>query len=320
MAHASRPVSPDHGLTAREKAPSPDTDIIAPGTRTGRAAGRRGCVNRRGAGRWRGHIRSPRLPPMSDDRSRQDTASFGFRDVPREEKASLVRGVFDRSARRYDVMNDAMSLGIHRAWKAMMIARANPQPGEHLVDVAGGTGDIARAFLDKADAAQRRRGGGQARATIVDINEEMLRAGLKRGGEDRLTWIAGDAEKLPLPDACADCVTIAFGIRNVTDRAAALADMRRLLKPAGRFLCLEFSRPTSRALETVYDAWSFNAIPALGEAIARDRDSYQYLVESIRRFPDQEAFAGELEAAGFRSVSVTNFSGGIAALHMGWKV
>ena len=248
-----------------------------------------------------------------------ESVSFGYAEVPRAVKAGLVRGVFDRSARRYDLMNDLMSGGVHRIWKDMVMNRANPQPGEHLVDVAGGTGDLARAFLDKADAVRKRRGGAPATAAVIDINVEMLRAGLRRGGDQRLSWAAGDAERLPLPDACADCVTIAFGIRNVTNRAAALGEMRRVLKPAGRFLCLEFSRPTNRPLEKLYDAWSFNAIPQLGEWIAKDRDSYQYLVESIRRFPTQDAFADELEAAGLRRVSVTNYSGGIAALHMGWR-
>lgn len=249
-----------------------------------------------------------------------DTTSFGFREVPRGEKAGLVRGVFDRSARRYDLMNDLMSLGIHRVWKDMVITEANPRPGQTLVDVAGGTGDLARAFVDRADSVRKRRGGEPARAIVTDINEQMLVAGLKRGTDDRLQWVTGDAECLPLPDGIADCVTIAFGIRNVTNRDRALKDMRRVLKPGGRFLCLEFSRPTTKALEKIYDAWSFNAIPRIGEAVAKDRDSYQYLVESIRRFPPQDAFADELKAAGFDRVSVTNYSGGIAALHSGWRL
>ncbi|MBI1236407.1 MAG: ubiquinone/menaquinone biosynthesis methyltransferase [Alphaproteobacteria bacterium] len=249
-----------------------------------------------------------------------ETASFGFRDVPKTEKASLVRGVFDRSARKYDLMNDLMSLGIHRAWKDMTIERASPQPGHKLIDVAGGTGDLARAFVAKAEQRRKLRGGPPATAIVTDINEQMLLAGLKRGDADHLTWTVGNAECLPFDDKSADCVTIAFGIRNVTDRIAALREMRRVLKPAGRFLCLEFSRPTTRALERIYDAWSFNAIPVLGEKIAQDRDSYQYLVESIRRFPHQEAFAAELREAGFGQVSVTNFSGGIAALHTGWRI
>lgn len=255
-----------------------------------------------------------------DSHTPDEAVSFGFREVPKTEKARLVRGVFDRSARRYDLMNDLMSLGVHRAWKAMTIAKANPQPGETLIDVAGGTGDLARAFVDAAEKARARRGGDPARAVVADINEAMLNAGRARGADARLTWTVADAENLPFPDASADCVTIAFGIRNVTNRDRALAEMRRVLKPMGRFLCLEFSRPTSRPLERVYDAWSFNAIPALGELVAKDRDSYQYLVESIRRFPHQQTFADEVRAAGFGNVGVTSYSGGIAALHTGWAV
>jgi len=255
---------------------------------------------------------------MSEPQS--ETASFGFKDVPKTEKETLVRGVFDRSARKYDLMNDLMSLGIHRAWKDMTIERANPQPGQKLIDVAGGTGDLARAFVAKAEQRRKTRGGDPATAIVTDINEQMLLAGLKRGDAEQLTWAVGNAECLPFDDKSADCVTIAFGIRNVTNRIAALKEMRRVLKPAGRFLCLEFSRPTTRALERIYDAWSFNAIPVLGEKIANDRDSYQYLVESIRRFPNQDAFADELGEAGFGQVAVTNYSGGIAALHTGWRI
>lgn len=265
-------------------------------------------------------VRRMNQTPTSDD---SDTRSFGFRDVRREDKAGLVRDVFDKSARRYDLMNDLMSVGVHRAWKDMVMTRANPQPGELLVDVAGGTGDLTRAFLTKADrAAERRQSAKRARAIVLDINEQMLRAGIKRGvsaqHDGRLSWVTGNAECLPLPDRTADCITISTGIRNVTDRVQALRDMRRVLKPGGRFLCLEFTRPTSRAWEKAYDAWSFNVMPALGELIAKDRDSYQYLVESIRRFPDQDTFAAELSDAGFNRVSYTNFSGGIAALHIGW--
>lgn len=249
-----------------------------------------------------------------------DTASFGFREVPRTAKVGLVREVFDRSARRYDLMNDLMSLGVHRVWKDITVTRAAPRPGARLIDVAGGTGDLARAFLDRAEALQGRRGGAPAEAVVADINAQMLGAGLKRGARAHLDWVCANAEALPFPDAHAHAVTIGFGIRNVTDRITALKEMRRVLRPGGRFVCLEFSRPTTRALERVYDAWSFNVIPWLGETVARDRDSYQYLVESIRKFPHQSAFAAEMEAAGFSRVSVTNLSGGIAAIHVGWKL
>jgi demethylmenaquinone methyltransferase/2-methoxy-6-polyprenyl-1,4-benzoquinol methylase len=263
------------------------------------------------------------MTKTSEHNNQDDTVSFGFTDVKSGDKAGLVRDVFDKSAKRYDIMNDLMSLGIHRAWKDMVLNRANPQPGELIIDVAGGTGDLARSFLTKADRiAKRRETSKQAQAIVLDINEQMLRAGLKRGIEDkhtgRIQWVTGNAECLPLQDRSADCVTISTGIRNVTDRKTALKEMRRVLKPGGRFLCLEFSRPTSRAWEKAYDAWSFNVMPELGALIAKDRKSYQYLVESIRRFPDQETFAQELRDAGFKQVSFTNYSGGIAALHMGW--
>lgn len=248
--------------------------------------------------------------------SKTDTTSFGFRDVPREQKQGLVRDVFDRSARRYDLMNDVMSLGIHRVWKDITITRARPKPGERLIDVAGGTGDLARSFIERS----KRPGQKPATAIVADINEEMLQAGIKRGNADGIEWAVANAEHLPFDDQSADCVMIGFGIRNVTDRLQALREMHRVLKPGGRFLCLEFSRPVTRAISNIYDLWSFRAIPELGALIAKDRDSYQYLVESIRRFPHQEAFAAELREAGFAQVSVTNLSGGIAALHTGWRV
>ena len=246
------------------------------------------------------------------------SATFGFRDVDPHEKPGLVRGVFDRVASRYDLMNDVMSAGVHRLWKDATAARLNPQPGETIIDCAGGTGDMARRFADLARRARDRRGGDDARILVVDYNAEMIAAGRARGLEPEIDWAVGDAQRLPLPDACANAYVISFGIRNVTDIPAALREARRVLKPGGRFLCLEFSRHPAPALARLYDAYSFKVIPFMGERIAGDRDSYQYLVESIRRFPDQKTFQGMIEAAGFRRAGYTNFTGGVAALHHGW--
>lgn len=248
------------------------------------------------------------------------SATFGFRDVEASEKAGLVRGVFDRVARRYDLMNDLMSGGVHRLWKDAVAARLNPQPGETILDVAGGTGDMARRFARMARRAQERRGGPDARIFVLDYNAEMIAAGGERGFEPEIAWAVGDAQRLPLPDACADAYVISFGIRNVTDIPAALREARRVLKPGGRFLCLEFSRPTTEALRKVYDAYSFKVIPEIGARVAGDRDSYQYLVESIRRFPDQRRFAAMMGEAGFSRAGFTNFTGGVAALHTGWAI
>jgi demethylmenaquinone methyltransferase/2-methoxy-6-polyprenyl-1,4-benzoquinol methylase len=243
------------------------------------------------------------------------SATFGFRDVDAAEKPGLVRGVFDRVARRYDLMNDLMSGGVHRLWKDAVAARLNPQPGELIVDCAGGTGDMARRFAKMARRVQARRGGPDATVLVIDYNAEMVAAGIAKGTEPEIAWSVGDAQRLPLPDACADAYVIAFGIRNVTDIPQALREARRVLKPGGRFLCLEFSRPTTEALRRAYDAFSFKVIPEIGARVAKDRESYQYLVESIRRFPDQKTFAAMISEAGFSRVEVTNFSGGIAALH-----
>ena len=248
------------------------------------------------------------------------TATFGFRDVDPSEKPGLVRGVFDRVAGRYDLMNDLMSAGVHRIWKDAVAARLNPQPGEVIIDCAGGTGDMARRFAKMSRSAQLRRGGDDAQIIVVDYNAEMIAAGRNKGFAPEITWSVGDAQRLPLPDACADAYVIAFGIRNVTDIAGALAEARRVLKPSGRFLCLEFSRPVTEALRAAYDAYSFKVIPQVGEWVAKDRDAYQYLVESIRRFPDQGAFAGLMREAGFGQVTWTNFTGGVAALHQGWAL
>jgi demethylmenaquinone methyltransferase/2-methoxy-6-polyprenyl-1,4-benzoquinol methylase len=248
------------------------------------------------------------------------TSSFGFRDVDAKEKVKMVRGVFDSVASSYDLMNDLMSGGVHRLWKDAAAAKLNPRPGETILDVAGGTGDMARRYSKMARRAQERRGGEDASVIVLDYNAEMILAGVEKGGEPEMQWTVGDAMSLPLPDASVDAYSISFGIRNVADIAVALSEARRVLKPGGRFMCLEFSRPTTEVIRKAYDAWSFNAIPAIGQWVAHDRDSYQYLVESIRRFPDQSAFKAMIETAGFRNVSATNLSGGVAALHFGWAI
>ena len=249
-----------------------------------------------------------------------DKVSFGFEDVSREEKSRRVKGVFASVASKYDLMNDLMSAGVHRVWKANMIAWLNPQPGETLLDVAGGTGDIARAFVRKADSvARRRKVDDRAMAFVSDINEKMLVAGIKPADEN-LPRVACDAAALPFPDRCVDAVTISFGIRNVVEIDKALREFRRVLKPGGRFACLEFSHMSQAVLQQAYDRYSFSVIPRLGELVTGDRDSYQYLVESIRRFPNQEDFAARIRAAGFTQVSYANYSGGVACLHTGWAV
>jgi demethylmenaquinone methyltransferase / 2-methoxy-6-polyprenyl-1,4-benzoquinol methylase len=248
----------------------------------------------------------------TDDTSETD---FGFRRVPAAEKAGLVRRVFDSVADRYDLMNDLMSGGIHRLWKATLIERLNPRPGQLLLDVAGGTGDIACRFLDRA---------GRASVIVCDINEAMLRRGrdraIDRGIVAAIDWVVGDAERLPVASASVDAYTIAFGLRNVTDIAAALAEARRVRKPGGRFFCLEFSHLELAPLRPAYDLYSFTVLPRLGQMIAGDREAYQYLVESIRRFPRQEALAGMMRAAGLEQVRFRNLTGGIAALHSGWRL
>jgi demethylmenaquinone methyltransferase/2-methoxy-6-polyprenyl-1,4-benzoquinol methylase len=248
------------------------------------------------------------------------SVSFGYRDVDAAEKGGLVRGVFDRVANRYDLMNDLMSLGAHRLWKDAAAARMNPQPGERIVDCAGGTGDLARRYARLARAARARRGGEPARITLVDFDAAMVAAGRARGDDAGIEWVVGDAQSLPLPDACADAYSIGFGLRNVTDIPRALREARRVLKPGGRFLCLEFSQVTAAPLRPLYDTYSFRLIPAVGARVAGDADAYRYLVESIRRFPDQKTLAGMMAEAGFSRVSFTNFTGGVVALHQGWAI
>lgn len=249
-------------------------------------------------------------------RTRDAAARFGFTPVREAEKQGMVNEVFARVARRYDLMNDLMSGGLHRLWKDDLVAWLNPPRGSRpftLIDVAGGTGDIARRVLDAA--------GSGSHCVICDISAEMLAVGRdKARGEPRLRFVRGNAEFLPLPDAGADAYTIGFGIRNVTHLEAALEEARRVLRPGGRFLCLEFSQVAVPLLDTLYDRYSFTAIPALGGMIAGDSASYRYLVESIRNFPDQESFAGLIGAAGFDRVSYRNLTGGIAAIHSGWKL
>ena len=250
---------------------------------------------------------------MSDN-PHPDETDFGFRNVPLAEKKPLVRAVFDSVAPRYDLMNDLMSLGVHRLWKSVFATALDPRPQHSLLDLAGGTGDISFAW--------RRLGGGPV--LLSDINFSMLSVGrdraAARGLADGISVLVADAEALPLPDRCVDRVSIAFGLRNCTDKDAVLREARRVLRPGGRFLCLEFSRVQVAALSPVYDAWSFRILPRMGELVAKDRDSYQYLAESIRTFPDQEKLAGMMRAAGFARVSVRNLSGGIAAIHTGWRL
>ncbi len=242
------------------------------------------------------------------------TVDFGFRQVARGEKSGMVRAVFASVAPKYDLMNDLMSLGVHRLWKRIFITALDPRPGRRLLDLAGGTGDISLGWLA--------RGGGPA--LLSDINPAMLAVGRDRAtGRGRLAELSilvADAERLPLPDRSFDVVSIAFGLRNCTDKAAVLAEARRVLRPGGRFLCLEFSRVQVAALVPVYDAWSFAVLPRLGRLVAGDADSYQYLAESIRTFPDQETLASMMRVAGLSRVKVENLSGGIAAIHSGWRL
>jgi demethylmenaquinone methyltransferase/2-methoxy-6-polyprenyl-1,4-benzoquinol methylase len=248
-----------------------------------------------------------------------ETTHFGFRDVPLEDKQTLVNSVFHSVASRYDLMNDLMSGGLHRAWKNIMVNTLNPPKSDHafaLLDVAGGTGDIAFRAAKTA--------GPGFRATVCDINADMLQVGRARAAkahlDDRVAFVEGNAEELAFPDRSFDGYTIAFGIRNVPRIDRALSEAYRVLKPGGRFLCLEFSTVEVPGLDTLYDFFSFNVIPPLGRVVTGDAESYRYLVESIRKFPKPAAFADMIRAGGFLRVNWQTLSGGIVALHWGWRL
>ena len=250
---------------------------------------------------------------MTDDT--QTTTHFGFQTVPESEKASKVQGVFGSVASKYDIMNDVMSMGIHRIWKDAMMDWIAPRAGQRLLDVAGGTGDISFRFLKRA---------GYGHATVCDLTEPMLIEGRKRAEADQmadqLNWVVGDAMDLPFDDNTFDVYTISFGIRNVTRPQDALNEAYRVLKPGGRLMVLEFSHIPNDMMQWMYDKYSFNFIPTMGKIIANDRDSYQYLVESIRKFPDQDTFLNMVRAAGFENAKYRNLTMGIACLHSGWKI
>lgn len=247
--------------------------------------------------------------------SNRKETHFGFRTVAEDDKAGLVHEVFSSVASRYDVMNDLMSAGIHRLWKAAMMDWLAPRNGQRLLDVAGGTGDVAFRFLERAP---------EASVTVCDMTESMLIEGRARAEAsrlaDRLAWVTGDAMALPFPDNSFDRYTISFGIRNVTRIPDALAEAYRVLRPGGRLVVLEFSQLPVPMMQWLYDRYSYNVIPAMGQMVTGDRDSYQYLVESIRKFPDQDSFATMIREAGFGRVQWRDLSMGIAALHSGWKL
>ena len=243
-----------------------------------------------------------------------DTADFGFSTVAREEKQKKVRAVFDGVAGRYDLMNDLMSMGMHRGWKDKFVAHVSVHAPQRILDVAGGTGDIARRLFAKT----------RAPITVCDINHAMLKEGIHtrfdKGESEGLSWVCGNAEALPLPDACVDVYTIAFGLRNVTNKDVALREAYRVLRPGGQFLCLEFSPVENGLLKPLYDAYSFHAIPRMGGLVAGDRAAYQYLVESIRMFPNVKTLEKMCAEAGFSRVKSRTLSGGIVAIHEGWHV
>ncbi len=240
---------------------------------------------------------------------------FGYKTVPSDDKAALVRGVFDSVASRYDIMNDLMSGGLHRLWKRYTIDQAGVKRGDIVLDLAGGTGDLAREFA--------RQVGGEGHVVLADINAAMLQQGRRRlvdaGIAGNVTIAQVDAQDLPFDDRTFDCITMAFGLRNVTDKEAALTSMYRVLKPGGKAMILEFSKP-NKAVKPAYDLYSFKVLPTLGKLIAGDSGSYQYLAESIRMHPNQEALQGMMEHAGFERCRFNNLAAGIVALHTGYRI
>jgi demethylmenaquinone methyltransferase/2-methoxy-6-polyprenyl-1,4-benzoquinol methylase len=247
--------------------------------------------------------------------SEKDTTHFGYREVDKSDKAGMVADVFHSVASRYDLMNDLMSGGIHRIWKRFTIELSGVRKGHAVLDIAGGTGDLAARFSEIV--------GDTGRVVLADINDSMLQVGrdklLDKGLQGNLEFVQADAQHLPFPDESFDCITIAFGLRNVTDKDLALRSMLRVLKPGGRLLVLEFSKPDSELLSKAYDAYSFRVLPLMGRLVANDSDSYQYLAESIRMHPDQDTLRDMMEDAGFTRCEYHNMTGGIVALHKGVK-
>ena len=250
---------------------------------------------------------------MSESKSAH--THFGYQNVPEENKSGLVKEVFNNVSSKYDVMNDLMSVGIHRVWKNTLINWLAPKENQNLLDVAGGTGDIATRFLNQTKSGN---------ATILDMTESMLQEGTKRitnsSLSSRMRWVVGDAMALPFKKNTFDIYTISFGIRNITKIDKALSEAFRVLKPGGRIMILEFSKLPNPMMQKAYDLYSFNVIPKIGEIVAGDKDSYQYLVESIRKFPDQVSFANMMTEVGFENVKFRNLTFGVAALHSGWKI
>ncbi|RMG35541.1 MAG: bifunctional demethylmenaquinone methyltransferase/2-methoxy-6-polyprenyl-1,4-benzoquinol methylase UbiE [Gammaproteobacteria bacterium] len=248
--------------------------------------------------------------------SEQEQTHFGFKKVPKTEKASLVRGVFDSVADKYDLMNDLMSFGVHRLWKRFAIELAGVRPGQTVLDLASGTGDLADRFAGLV--------GPRGLVVMSDINANMLQRGrdrmLDHGHVGNMAFVQINAEQLPIKENSVDLVSIAFGLRNVTDKDAALREMYRVLRPGGRALVLEFSKPLNRPLEKLYDLYSFGVLPRMGELVANDAESYRYLAESIRMHPDQETLKGMMETAGFERCDVHNLTGGIVAVHRGFRL